>query len=91
MDTMTTATCDTTSEPTTDVAPYEPKVDDELRRLVPPLTDFERDTLEAQLLRDGHCLMPLIVWEGHRILLDGHHRKEICERLNLEGTSNKLF
>ena len=58
-------------------------VDDELRRLIPPPTELERADLEAQLLRDG-CLSPLIVWAERRVLLDGHNRKDICDRYSLE-------
>ena len=58
-------------------------VDEEFRDLIPPPTEEERSGLEAQILRDG-CLAPLIVWAEERILLDGHHRKEICERFGVE-------
>jgi len=58
-------------------------VDDELRRLIPPPTETERADLEAQLLRDG-CLSPLIVWAERSVLLDGHNRKDICDRYSLE-------
>jgi len=73
---MTTMTaCDTTCEL---------KIDPEFQQLIPPLTDFERDELKAQISRDGECLMPLVVWAERQILLDGHHRKDICIRLGLE-------
>lgn len=58
-------------------------VDPELRELVPPLTDDERQALEANILRDG-CREPLVLWRGHDILLDGHHRYEICQRHGIE-------
>lgn len=35
--------------------------------------------LEANIVENG-CLSPLIVWEQENVLLDGHNRKEICER-----------
>mgnify|MGYP000136931558 CR=1 FL=1 len=54
-------------------------IDPELRALIPPLTDDERRTLEENILRDG-CRDPLVVWRDHNILLDGHHRYEICRR-----------
>lgn len=54
-------------------------VDPELRELVPPLTDDERQALEANILRDG-CREPLVLWRGRDILLDGHHRYDICQR-----------
>jgi N6-adenosine-specific RNA methylase IME4 len=58
-------------------------VDPELRELVPPLTDDERQALEANILRDG-CRDPLVLWRGHDILLDGHHRYEICQRHGID-------
>ena len=54
-------------------------VDPEFRDLIPPLADRELADLEASLLRDG-CISPLIVWGERGILLDGHHRKRICDR-----------
>lgn len=55
-----------------------PRIDEELRSLIPPLAPEERAGLEENLLRDG-CLEPLIVWAEQCVLLDGHHRKEICD------------
>ena len=57
---------------------WQPTIDEEFRSLIPPLTAEERATLEENLLRDG-CLEPLIVWAEQYVLLDGHHRKEICD------------
>lgn len=53
-------------------------IDPELQSLVPALSDDERHTLEENLLRDG-CLAPLVVWAEEGLLLDGHHRKELCD------------
>ena len=58
-------------------------VDDEFRHLIPPLTNLERTGLEENLLRDG-CLEPLIVWAEEQILLDGHNRKDLCERHGID-------
>ena len=58
-------------------------VDEQLRQLIPPLTAEERSRLEQNLLRDG-CLHPLVVWAEQSVLLDGHHRKEICDRHGIE-------
>ncbi|MHC4547171.1 MAG: hypothetical protein ACYTEZ_00205 [Planctomycetota bacterium] len=59
------------------------KVDPELRALIPPLTSEERAQLEANLVAEG-CRDALVVWKGRGILLDGHHRHEICTRLGLD-------
>jgi ParB-like chromosome segregation protein Spo0J len=49
----------------------------ELKNLLPPLTDAEFTGLEESILKDG-CLSPLVVWND--ILVDGHHRYEICSK-----------
>ena len=67
----------------------EVTVDDEFRRLIPPLTEDERAGLEENLLRDG-CLEPLIVWVERRILLDGHNRREICDRYDIDYATREV-
>jgi len=64
-------------------------VDREFHGLIPPLAAEERAGLEENLLRDG-CLDPLIVWAEHGILLDGHNRKEICDRYGIEYETRKV-
>ena len=64
-------------------------VDREFQGLIPPLTDEERTGLEEGILRDG-CLDPLIVWAERRVLLDGHHRKEICDRYGIDYDTREL-
>jgi hypothetical protein len=64
-------------------------VDNEFRRLIPPLTDEERLGLEENLLRDG-CLDPVIVWAEQQILLDGHNRKEICDRYGIDYDTREV-
>ena len=56
------------------------QIDREFRALIPPLTPDERQQLEANLKADG-CRDPLVVWNG--LLLDGHHRFEICTNEHL--------
>jgi len=50
-------------------------IDPEFRDLIPPLTDEERELLEAGILKEG-CETPLTVWNG--VIVDGHNRYEIC-------------
>ncbi len=57
------------------------KVDREFQSLIPPLAPDEYKQLEANLIADG-CRDPLVTWQG--VLLDGHNRLEICNRLSLE-------
>jgi DNA-binding XRE family transcriptional regulator len=57
-----------------------------LFRIHPELKDYiqnespeENKLLEESLLAEG-CRDPLVVWKEKNILVDGHHRLEICER-----------
>ncbi|MFH1923412.1 MAG: MT-A70 family methyltransferase [Planctomycetota bacterium] len=52
-------------------------IDNEFEGLIPPLSEEEFAGLEKSLLNDG-CRDRLVVWRGHNLLLDGHHRKKIC-------------
>ena len=36
--------------------------------------------MEDNLLTEGRCRDPLVLWSEHRILLDGQNRQRICER-----------
>ena len=57
-------------------------IDPEFSALIPPLDPGELERLEANLRADG-CRDALVVWAGESILLDGHHRKAICEKHNI--------
>lgn len=48
-----------------------------------PLTDEEKENLEASLLEDG-CRDPLVIWKEEGILLDGHHRYDLCEKHGID-------
>lgn len=50
---------------------------EELKNLLPPLTETEFQGLEESILKEG-VLSPLIVWND--VLVDGHHRYEICKK-----------
>ncbi|HVS17491.1 MAG TPA: DNA modification methylase [Planctomycetota bacterium] len=60
----------------------KPIEDPEIRGLIPPLSEAELRQLEASLVAEG-CRDALVVWEEQNILLDGYHRKTICERLGI--------
>jgi hypothetical protein len=53
------------------------KIDDEFKRLIPPLSAEERKQLEENILKDG-CRDSIVVWNG--TIVDGHNRYEICTR-----------
>ena len=53
-----------------------PVIDPELRDLLPSITDEERESLTADILKNG-CYSPMICMED-MTLVDGHHRYDIC-------------
>ena len=55
-------------------------IDDHFRSLIPPLSAEEKAQLEENIKAEG-CRDTLITWQG--ILLDGHNRFEICQRLSI--------
>jgi N6-adenosine-specific RNA methylase IME4 len=56
----------------------EIRIDGEFKRLIAPLSEDEYDQLETNIAREG-CRDPIVVWDG--ILLDGHNRYDICNRI----------
>lgn len=65
------------------------QIDPELQALIPALTTEERKQLEVSLKAEG-CLDPLRVWKEQGLLLDGHHRFEICTREHLKFTTIEI-
>jgi len=59
---------------------YKLKIDEDFKRLIPPLSSEELFQLEQNIIRDG-CREPLCVWK--HTILDGHNRYEICSRLEI--------
>ena len=53
--------------------------DREFRALIPPLQAHELQELEASLVREGNR-DAIVVWKEKRILLDGHHRYDLCHK-----------
>lgn len=45
---------------------------------IPPLTFEELNQLEANILRDGRIINPIIVWRG--LIVDGHNRYTIAKK-----------
>lgn len=69
-------------------------VDAEFSRLIPPLSAEELRELEKSIVQHGGAREPVIVWDrGHGmspILLDGHNRMAICDRLGLPYSAKGL-
>ena len=51
------------------------KIDQEFRKMIPPLTDDEYRGLEESILKEG-CREPILTWDG--TILDGHNRFFVC-------------
>jgi len=61
----------------------EIRIDEEFRSLLPPQTRQENSAFRESVKRDG-IREPIDIWEGEGIVLDGHHRFDAAEVLNLE-------
>lgn len=64
-------------------------VDEEFKSLIPPLSDDERRQLEENILRDG-IRDPLVVWQGHGIIVDGHNRHSIATKHGLPFKTREI-
>ena len=54
------------------------KIDPEFQGKIPPLTFEELNQLEANILRDGRIINPIIV--GRSLIVDGHNRFTIAKK-----------
>ena len=65
------------------------KIDEELKNLIPKLSNEELKQLEENIIEEG-CREPIVLW--NKTIVDGHNRYEICNRNNIEfKTTNKEF
>lgn len=55
-----------------------PIIDEEFRKLIPPLSEEEFDQLEKNIVEDGEVYEPIILWNG--IVIDGHNRLKIIDK-----------
>jgi hypothetical protein len=58
------------------------KIDPEFRKHLLPLDAHEIQFLEESIVAEG-CRESLVIWQEQGILIDGHHRYDICTRLDL--------
>jgi|LDZT01.1.fsa_nt_gi ParB-like chromosome segregation protein Spo0J len=65
------------------------KVDDGFRGMIPPLSQEEFKQLERNIIEYG-CTDPLIIWDGHDIILDGHNRYRICSDLGIDFETRSI-
>jgi transcriptional regulator with XRE-family HTH domain len=61
------------------------RIHSELRDYIRHESEEENAMLEQSLLSEG-CRDPLVVWKEENVLVDGHHRFEICERRGIPYT-----
>jgi len=65
------------------------EIDKEFKNLIPSLEEDEYKNLRESIKKEG-VREPLITWKG--ILIDGHNRKEIADKLNIKyKIKNKKF
>lgn len=64
------------------------KIDDELKNLLPPLSEDELNGLEEDIRKHG-VLDPIILWNG--FIADGHNRYSICRKLGIESVDTKVL
>ncbi len=57
------------------------RIDEEFKRLIPPLSVDERSALESSLIEHG-CRDPIVTWDG--VIVDGHNRYSICTERGIE-------
>jgi hypothetical protein len=55
------------------------KIDPEFKRHLLSLSPIELSFLEDSIISEG-CREPLVVWKEQGVLVDGHHRYDICTR-----------
>ena len=63
------------------------EIDPEFKTLIRPLRKDEYLQLEVNLTVDG-CREPIITWNN--IIIDGHNRYEICNRLHIPYAIRKM-
>lgn len=72
----------------------EIRIDEEFKKLIPPLSPEEFQQLEENCLAEG-IRDPLVIWmtpSGNRILVDGHNRYRIAQKHGLKFSEiNKTF
>jgi ParB-like chromosome segregation protein Spo0J len=67
----------------------ELEINRELQGLIPALSKPEQDALIASLSAEG-CRQPITVWRGKNIIVDGHNRYAICNKLDIPFKVEKL-
>jgi len=64
-------------------------IDPEFYSLIVPLKIEEFQLLEQSILDEG-LRVPLDIWKGKNVLIDGHHRYKICQKYKIEIRVNEI-
>ena len=68
---------------------YNLEINEEFKKLIPPLSKEEYEQLETNCLNEG-IREAILTWNG--VIIDGHNRYEIAKRWNLDfQTKSKNF
>lgn len=67
----------------------ELEIDPKFKDLIPPLCQEEFEALKENLSTYG-CHDRLTIWKGQNILLDGHHRYQICTELGIPFETKEI-
>jgi len=65
-------------------------IDPEFASLMPEHSSEELSQLEENLQAARECRDALVVWKRHNILLDGHGRFGLCQKLGLPFTTHAI-
>lgn len=65
------------------VHPSELAIDPEFRDYLPAWSTAKRAEMERQILRDGRPKVPLVVWRGTKIVVEGQNRYGICKKFGI--------
>ena len=58
-------------------------IDPEFQGMLPPKTPEQYEALKEAIRSDSKVRDPVVVWDEKNILLDGHHRHQVCEELGI--------
>lgn len=67
---------------------FKLSVDDEFKRIAPPMSRSEYEELEKSIMAEG-CRDPIVVWNG--TILDGHHRYVICRHHDIRFNIKTMY
>ena len=58
-------------------------VDEALQKRYPEISPELEAAIEKEIVANGGPRNPILVWEGHNIIVDGHRRYAICKKHGL--------